>query len=62
MSFWYQGRESKLVFGHINYEMPFRDAWPSRDAKQGGVGSISWEESIWSWEYPFGSHQCEGLI
>lgn len=41
VSFWYQGRESKLVFGHINYEMPFRDAWPSRDAKQGGVGSIS---------------------
>lgn len=23
----------KFCFGHINFEMPFRDAWPSSDAK-----------------------------
>lgn len=34
-----------FCFGHINFEMPFRDAWPNRDAKQRGIGSTSLKES-----------------
>lgn len=32
-SFVIKARSQKTCFEHINFEMPFRDAWPSGDAK-----------------------------